>query len=244
VLPTPTPTPVATPTPTPTPVATSTPTPTPTPLTFEAYSDHKQMMERETTVLDVTDNDIIPEDTNATVIFRIEDENYQILFVTEQNNTSGNWKIINNKITFTPNATFGGHNARTYYRLFGEDGSDSYANVNINYPIELYARGHQVIEEQIQETIVNVSENSIIIDGSEGTVLLKYYDENATIRYGTEYESYYGNFLIVDNDIQFTPNNNFEGGSVYMDYQLSDDNGHTSEAWISIEFPIIIQAQY
>jgi len=47
-----------------------------------------------------------------------------------------------------------------------------------------------------------------------------------------------------NNSVTFTPNDNFVGGDVYMQYKIVDQNQNESLAGISIHYPILLQANY
>ncbi len=63
--------------------------------------------------------------------------------------------------------------------------------------------------------------------------------------YVSEISTYEGIWRVeTNNTITFIPSEEFEGGSVYRNYRMSDDEGHTSTSWVTIEYPYVIYAEF
>ena len=83
----------------------------------------------------------------------------------------------------------------------------------------------------IAATTVDVLANDALLDGATPTVLLQ--DDTG---YSTHVEILAeGNWTVNANQVTFTPSADFAGGTVSMEYQLSDGLGHTDTASINID---------
>ena len=233
--------PTLTPAPTPT---TPTPTPTPMPVLLQANDDSTQMMQVAEVSINILNNDTIP-DIN-TVIVSLEDwKNNNTIhngesFITNE----GNWSLANNTVTFTPNTSFGGGDVYQYYRLDDNNTNTSYGSIHINYPVSLIARDHDVFVDSRNPITIDASSNAIVTANATTSLLFETTDANGTRNYVSALEIPEGNWTVTNGVVTFTPAPNVNGGYAYINYQLTDSRGLTSTAYLWINYPRLLDAQY
>ena len=194
--------------------------------------------------MDVLANDLISEGSTVTVSLEIYGESSpeHVSFVET---FDGNWSVeANQSITFTPNANFGGGDAWINYQIEDQYGHTSRVDIGIRYPVYVYAEYDWVQPSSIGTTIINVLENDTMLDPSTVSILLESYDEYGQPIYVGHVNSYGGTWIVDGPDVVFAPEPYFAGGTVGISYQITDDQGHVSQTWITIEFPIYVQANY
>ena len=165
--------------------------------------------------VEVLKNDSYPSGANITVT------------VTGYSNANGTWSVDGqNNVLFTPNSTFGGNVIYAGYEITDENGRTSFSQVNINYPKVFYAEYDNVTPSDLSPQTVDVLANDIYPVGAQITVTV---DEI----YGPQG----GTWSVSGEDVVFTPDNGFGGGSVYTQYVITDENGRTSSSQVSINYP-------
>jgi len=211
------------------------------PILVQAQYDQVTASIIETTTVDVLANDILLDGATGTVL--LQGENGQG-YVTHVERSEGNWSVVNNEVIFTPNTNFGGGLVNITYQLSDDLGHSDITNSSIDFPIIIRAQYDQVTPTTIETTTVDVLANDTITDGSSGTVLLQTWGMNGQ-EYVTQIETSEGNWTVDgNNQVVFTPSVDWGGGSVGIEYQLSDASGHSMTANINIGYPVILQAQY
>ena len=202
------------------------------PEVFVAKDDVKKERAIQHTVVDVLKNDVVSDPSAVEV-----DLNWYFNGGGESAETEdGTWHITGNQMEFTPNSSFGGGDADMEYSIKDNSGHESYAFVTIQYPKVLYAAYDEVSSDTIAPQTVSVLANDTVPDGTTPTVLLQYYGNNGQTL-DTEANTVNGTWSVSGGDVTFTPNSDFVGGSVWMEYQISDQNGYKSIASIEIKYP-------
>jgi len=212
------------------------------PYHIRAIQDSVTMTTITPTTIDALFNDTLEEGETATVLLKWDEDPFAT-FTTHAETPDGNWTVTNNQVHFTPNENFNGGHTNITYQLSDTRGYSMTSSIYILYPIIIQAQYDNLTMTTIEPATVDVLANDTLQEGETGTVLLQHYGENGE-EYVTHVETNEGNWTVVDNQVTFTPSPNFNGGNVYIDYQLSDDLGHSTVSAINIEFPILINAEY
>jgi len=198
------------------------------PILLQARQDYVIKSSIEPTIIDVLTNDIITDGSTGTVILQSPDRSMQ---------NDGTTTIVNNQIIFTPKENFLGGLVYIWYQLSDMSGHVDESVSIIDYPYLLNAKEDSITKIVIEPTTVDVLANDAITDDSTGTILLQQWNGN-TYEFVTSVDESEGTWTIVNNQVLFTPNADFNGGEVYLNYQLSDDSEHTDTALINIDFSI------
>ena len=213
------------------------------PRYFYAEGDYVNPILIEETIVNVLTNDIFPADATITVLLQGQDITGNWGYHNAVITSEGNWTVVDNTVVFTPNANFGGGYVSASYQITDENGHSSSSWINIEFPRVFYAEYDKVYPTTIEETTVDVLANDTLPEGTVPTLLLQGQDITGDWGYHNAIITSEGNWTVVDNTVVFTPNANFGGGRIYKSYQITDDNGHTSTAGISIEFPKFFYAE-
>ena len=211
----------------------------------EIYSDNIETVE-----VAVLENDQIPSDISVDTIDILSwDENGSEIYVSELNSSDGRWYVDTNNSTvvFEPSGSFMGGTVYAQYRIIGSDTNTSIADIRIEYPLTIQANYDSVDASTIESITVNALENDEY-NRSSITPTIKLVDfnnSNGEEIYVDRVERSEGVWEVDgDDNVIFIPYDNFEGGYVYMNYIISDDDGHSSRSGIQINYPIIIKANY
>ena len=211
------------------------------PIEAVAVYDQIEKDEIEPVTVDVLANDTIAEGEVGTVLL----ENYnngQVEWVTQVDRDEGNWVVVDGNVTFTPNASFGGGNAYINYQLTDERGETSQTGFNIIYPLYVQANHDYTLATAVEAVTVDVLDNDNIGEGVIPSVLLENYTDEGQVEYVTQVDQYEGTWIVVDGNVTFTPNENFNYPYAHIEYQLLDEEGHTSKTGVTIEYPIELYA--
>ena len=216
-------------------------------IVLQANNDWLEPDTIEEIIVPVLENDDVPDGETISSILLIDfyDGNAQPVYATWIERQEGIWRVDGDTVVFTPNANYGGGQVDIEYQIEDSNGDKSISWVGIEYPIFVQAQYDENQTDNLDPFTVDVLENDTIAEGSIITVQLANYDNNNN-RYFTSdpVESWDGNWMVVDDTVVFTPNQNFSGGSVWIEYQISDEEGRSSTAGIEIVYPIFVQAQY
>ena len=214
------------------------------PIILQAQYDNVTMTTLDPATVDVMANDTLQDGETGTVLLQNWGMNGEE-YVTQVERSEGNWTVDgNNQVTFTPSANWGGGNVGIQYQLSDTSGHVTTSGISIEYPIIIQAQYDDVTIPTLDPFTIDVMANDTLLDGETGTVLLQNWGMNGE-EYIPQVETYEGNWTVdSNNQVIFTPSTNFNGGNIWMNYQLSDTSGHVTTSGISIEYPIIIQAQY
>jgi hypothetical protein len=206
--------------------------------TFLAVEDIITKDTIEETTIDVLVNDIIKDGSEGTILFEVHPEYDEVEYRTFADSEDGNWSVIDNKVVFAPYSNFNGGYTSVGYQLTDESGHVQVVSVGIHFPILLEAIPDKITKETIEETTVDVRANDTVTDGSEGSVIFKYCDDE------THCNEYDGNWTIVDNEVVFSPSSIFMGGGAFASYYLLDESGREEWSYVLITFPYIIHAEF
>jgi len=146
----------------------------------------------------------------------------------------GNWTIVANEVTFTPNSHFAGGNVRQTYQITDDQGRTSSTDVEIVYTEYLFAEQDQVEAIQVEAMTVNVLNN----DRNASPVTVQLIDVDTNTGTETPLNTYQGTWSVVDNEVLFSPNMDFVGGNALAKYQIFDAAGHISQNNITIIYPL------
>jgi len=214
------------------------------PVLVQAVHDEVSPASIEPINLDVLANDGIAEGSTVTVLFEIFGlEGQEFLSTVET--IDGNWSVESNQsVTFIPNENFGGGDAWMQYQITDQDGHTSKNDILIRYPQLTYAEYDYVQKVVIEQVTVDVLANDTI-EGALATLLLESHNpQTGELEYVSNVDGYGGMWIVDGPTVMFIPEANFGGGSVGIWYQITDDQGHVSQTWISIDFPLYVQADY
>ena len=164
---------------------------------------------------------------NMNVIANDTDPENDLLTVTglgqNPNNGQANINNNNNTITYTPNPNFNGQDSFVY-KISDGNGGNSSAQVSVEVlavndnPI---AKSDSAITDQGKPILIDVLANDSDID-----------NDQLTISQVTSPKD--GNTVIENSKVKYTPNANF-AGSDNFDYTISDGNGGTATASVTIQ---------
>ena len=136
-----------------------------------------------------------------------------------------------------------------YYSATDSQGNTSYAarTVNVVESVTLTANPDTVQSSEFSmPTTLHVLDNDYVPNGRTVTsVELKVWDwQTQTYQYvQASSNDRFGNWNVINNsDIEFTPSSTFPGGTVNMEYRITDDANNTAESWVQIEFPVLVKA--
>ena len=176
--------------------------------------------------MDVLANDTVNTGSPVTILFKIWGQNGEE-FIPNVESIDGNWSVeADNTVTFTPRNGYGGGPVWIEYQISDTLGHISVAQIQIGYPREFYAEYDNVTPSDLSPQTVDVLANDIYPVGAQITVTV---DEI----YGPQG----GTWSVSGEDVVFTPDNGFGGGSVYTQYVITDENGRTSSSQVSINYP-------
>jgi hypothetical protein len=207
----------------------------------------REMNETTSVSIDVTEESTIPSDETPTFGFITGyDDNGNRVVNSEYTDRDGRWTMEDNgTATFEPGDSFGGGNIRAEYQIMLNNGHHSENTIVLDYPVLFKAEYDDVDMNETVPVTIDVLANDTVIDGSTVTVEIEtgWDRENDRETFGTQRETSDGNWSVDgEGNVIFEPNSDFNGGSVYIDYRITDDNGHESQAWISIDYPIYMRA--
>ena len=213
------------------------------PTFVQARYDYVQMSTVEPVTVDVLANDIVGEGIMPDVrLVDYANGEPEPDYVKSLETFDGNWTVeANQSITFVPSENFNARNIHMEYRLSDGAGHRSQTGLDIEYPTELYAEQDYVSKSIIEPVTIDVLANDI----NTSTVTVKF-----EIFYnGTQYvdfvETFDGNWTIEANQsVTFTPNPSFGGGPTGMQYQITDQEDRTASAWIQIDYPEYVYAEW
>ena len=195
------------------------------PVIIKALSDTHTATSVTPVTVNVMDNDIIASGETGS-IFLLQDS------------TDGTWNVVNNQVVFTPTVDFGGGIVSQTYALTSDNIHYSYSTVEITYPTTLDAQPDELTKNSIGLATVDVLSNDILQAGETNTILFKTWDPNGI----EEVETDEGNWTINNNQVIFTPNTSFIGGTVSIKYKVQDSSGLSSVSNIYIYYPSILNA--
>lgn len=214
------------------------------PVFVQAVHDEVTPASIEPINLDVLANDSIADGLNVTVLLEIYGQNGPE-YVSTVETFDGNWTVeANQSVTFIPNENFGGGDAWIAYQIKDQHEHTSRNDIAIKYPQYVYAEQDHVQKDIIEQVTVDVLANDTI-EGTLETLLLESYNpQTGEAEYVTNVDGYGGTWIVDGPTVMFIPEPNFGGGNVGIWYQITDDQGHVSQSWISIEFPMYVYANY
>jgi hypothetical protein len=188
----------------------------------------------------------VADDITPTVLLETWDEN-GTQYTTFAEIYDGNWSITDNIVTFTPGQALengNGGNVGISYQLSDGNGHTSNGGINIHFPAIVEANWDNVDKDSVETTTLNILENDTVAEGVTPELKLIYWNSNALEELNTSVETDEGNWSVSGQNVTFMPSTSFRGGTAYIEYQLSDGDGHTSRAGINMNFPILLAAQY
>ena len=194
------------------------------PKVFFAEADSKKETSIQTSLIDILKNDVVPDKS--------------LVNITLQNSgldNDGNWSLVDRKVLFNPSQSFGGGHVVSSYTINDDFGHYSYTTININYPKIFVAKNDEAQFNVIEEKSISILSNDILISPSDTTIKFIYYGNDGQ-EIGTFVETMDGNWSILEQKAVFTPNANYGGGQIWMQYQISDTNGYVSTAHIQIKY--------
>jgi len=197
----------------------------------------------------ILDIDVLANDTYATGDINITLENWdtygQRIFTKFVERNEGNWSVLpNNEIRFEPRSDWGGGSTGILYQIKDQFEQNATAFVGINFPT--YVRGHYDHKQAsaIESVTLDVLANDEIGAGIVPIVQLMSYDNNGIPSYHQQVTiSNEGTWTMVDGNVTFDPDVNFNNRYARIDYSLDDGNGHRSRTGIEIEFPVTLYAE-
>ena len=192
--------------------------------------------------IDVLNNDTLPGDYSSVTLLvqgPWDDQLQQVTYTTRYEDNSGVWQVESNQtITFTPSSTFGGGSVWWSYKIMDGNGHESEAGIEVVYPLFVSAQYDEYSVSQIESSVTyDVLGNDGIGDGLTASVL--FVDFNNGGSYTTTLTDWSGEWTVGGNEqVVFTPNADFGGGDVHVEYVITDNNGHYSQAGFTIHFPV------
>ena len=190
--------------------------------------------------IDVLANDTLPGDY-STVILRVQgywdDQIQQQGYTTRYEDNRGVWQVEGNQtVTFTPSSTFGGGTIWWSYKISDSNGHESLSGMQISYPLYVEAIYDETDAVDVTQAVTyDVMQNDQA--GSGITPALQLVDFN-TGEYVTTLISNGGTWSVVEGNITFVPDSSFGGGDVHVEYVLTDNDGHYSQAGFTIHYPV------
>ena len=181
--------------------------------------------------VDVMANDTLQEGETGTVLLQVwGNDDYE--YVEQAERSEGNWTVVDNQVVFTPSSDWNGGWVNIEYQLSDTSGHTATTSISIEYPYVIQAEYDYKSTGSVSDPVtVDVLENDTLLDDATPNVLL--YDGS---NYSTDVEIIgEGNWTVNNNQVTFTPSTDFTGGSVYIDYQLTDGLGHSDTAGINID---------
>ncbi len=215
------------------------------PIIFQAnYDEVEANSSEESVTVNVLANDIIENNESVTLYLlnKYADKN-ETPYATSYQTDEGEWRVENNQVIFTPSENFNGGTVYATYILVDDNNHSDYAEIRINYPVIFQANSDEVESNETGSITVDVLANDTIDNASSITLQLIYSNGDGT-QYVTSYQTDEGEWRVENNQVIFTPNENFNGGSVWAKYIIQDENNHSSQAWVDIRYPIILEANY
>ena len=216
------------------------------PVLLYAEHDYNSSLNVDEAVsIDLLENDTIAQGSTITTTLMDHDENNNPIWVNTVVIDGGVWSLVEGVVTFTPDITFSGNGVYINYRISDENGHVSESGIHIDYPIYLSAGYHGVSAGGVAPVTVDVlSEPTVIKDGLAVTVSFKSIDSNGDPVYESQHNQYDGSWSIVDGNVTFSPNENFNSQYASIKYTVVDQDGRESSNWIGIDYPVTIQARY
>jgi hypothetical protein len=200
------------------------------------------------TQVGVLDIDVLANDTYGTGDINVTLENWdshgQRIFAKFVERDDGNWSVLaNNQVRFEPRLDWGGGSTGIQYQI--EDGSDqnATAHIGINFPTYVRAIYDHKQAPAIEPVTVDVLDNDEIGAGITPIVQLIAYDNNSIPSYHQQVITNEGTWTVVDGNVSFEPDGNFNNRYARMNYSLDDGNGRRSITSIEIEFPVTLYAE-
>lgn len=178
--------------------------------TLEAIDDNSNTNEDAQVSINVLANDGDGDDLNNLTITSVD------------SGSNGTTAIVNNQIVYTPDSNFNGTDSFSYEVSNGNGGTDT-ATVTVNVaPVNdlPVAQNDTATTNQDTGVSINVLGNDSDVDGDNLTII--------SADPGTN-----GNTTIIDNQIVYIPDSNFNGTDSFS-YEISDGNGGTNTAQVSV----------
>lgn len=191
--------------------------------------------------IDVLANDTLPGDYNSVTLLvqgYWDDQTNQQGYATRYEDNRGVWQVEGNQtITFTPSSTFGGGIIWWGYKIYDGNGHESESGMQISYPLYVQANYDDVSVFDITQAVTHdVMQNDQIGSGITPAVLLV---DFSTGQYVATLNDNGGTWSVeANNSITFIPDSGFGGGDTHVEYVLTDNNGHYSQAGFSIHYPV------
>ncbi|BAY86177.1 G-D-S-L family lipolytic protein [Calothrix parasitica NIES-267] len=187
------------------------------------YFDDVDINPPDNTVEAINDSSNINEDTQVSIDVLANDGDGDNLTINSVGSGSnGTTAIVNNEIVYTPDSNFNGTDSFSYEVSNGNGGTDT-ATVTVNVaPVNDTPVAQNDSATTNQETVVSIKvlENDSDVDGDSLTIISADPGSN-------------GNTAIVNNEIVYTPDSNFNGTDSFS-YEISDGNGGTNTAQVSV----------
>ncbi|MGY5450609.1 Ig-like domain-containing protein [Agarivorans sp. MS3-6] len=169
-----------------------------------AAADTATTTEEQSVTIDVTDNDAMTDGATLT---------------SATNGANGSTEIVNGQVVYTPNADFEGEDSFSYI-ITDEDGSTSTATVTVTV-------NDEGVPSAVADTAATDEEQSVTIDVLSNDDLT----DGATLTSATNGAN--GTTAIVDGQVVYTPNADFEGEDSFS-YIITDEDGSTSTATVTV----------
>ena len=187
------------------------------------YFDDVDINPPDNTVEAINDSSNINEDTQVSIDVLANDVDGNNLTINSVGSGSnGTTAIVNNEIVYTPDSNFNGTDSFSYQVSNGNGGSDT-ATVAVNVaPVNdiPFAQNDTATTNQETGVSIDVLGNDSDVDGDSLTIISADPGSN-------------GNTTIIDNEIVYTPDSNFNGTDSFS-YEISDGNGGTDTAQVTV----------